>query len=119
MDNFYFNGIGQQVISYYTDYRTLEDGCVVALLSGAKRPSAGDDFVGVCLKADLLYPRCSRIQIGGIATVKYSGETAPTGGKYNYLVSDGTGGVKVAETSKKPRYVIEVDKTNCTAKIIL
>lgn len=71
--------------------------------------SKGNEVAGVVTAVSRGKDACS-VQLRGFVTLPYSGTTAPSLG-YNALEADGTGGVKVGESSVRERLVVEVDST--------
>lgn len=59
--------------------------------------SNGNDIIGVCVKI-LSETECLIALRGSVVTLAYSGTTEPSLG-YNYLVGDGDGGVKLADSA--------------------
>lgn len=59
--------------------------------------SKGNNIVGVCVKI-LSETECLIALRGSVVTLAYSGTTEPSLG-YNYLVGDGDGGVKLADSA--------------------
>ena len=56
--------------------------------------------------------------MGGMATVSYSGNSAPAAG-WNTLVADGDGGVSVVSTGGKSYIAVDVDTSAKTVTIVL
>ena len=72
----------------------------------------GNYIAGVCVKI-LSASECVIALQGSVVTLPYSGSTAPTLG-YNYLVADGNGGVKVADSAACNSLVWSKDEENMT-----
>ena len=56
--------------------------------------------------------------MGGMATVSYSGNSAPAAG-WNTLAADGDGGVSVVSTGGKSYLAVDVDTSAKTVTIVL
>lgn len=74
--------------------------------------SKGNDIVGVCVQI-LSASECVIALRGSVVTLSYSGTPAPSLG-YNYLVADGDGGVKLADSSACNSLVWSNDEENKT-----
>lgn len=109
-----FQGVGQVCATFLGG--GLSEGQVVRM-SGRETVGAcgdGDAFCGVtvCCKDDA----CS-VQVGGFATVKYSG-TVPGAG-WAELCANGSGGVRKAESGGMRRLVVDADTAEKTVTIML
>lgn len=74
--------------------------------------SKGNNIVGVCVKI-LSETECLIALRGSVVTLAYSGTTEPSLG-YNYLVGDGDGGVKLADSAACYSLVWSKDAENKT-----
>lgn len=74
--------------------------------------SKGNNIVGVCVKI-LSETECLIALRGSVVTLPYTGTAAPSLG-YNYLVADGDGGVKLADSSACNSLVWSKDEENKT-----
>ncbi len=77
--------------------------------------AAGDSFCGV---ANTVGGGYASVQMGGFATLGYTGTTAPAVG-YNLLAGDGSGGVKVVTEGGRNMLVIRVDTAGKTVGVML
>ncbi len=112
-----FDGIGQAVATFQTA-EGMETGKAVAMTgSGAVGlGTSGDLPCGVTVGAER--GGAVAVQIAGVATVAYSGETAPTVG-YCALTCDGKGMLAKAEGSGLTCLVLAVDETAKTVTVKL
>jgi outer membrane scaffolding protein for murein synthesis (MipA/OmpV family) len=79
--------------------------------------AAGDNFAGMAVSVSHGGDACS-VQLGGVVTASYTGDTAPTAG-FCTLAADGSGGVKVAATGGRSHLVISADTTAKTVTFVL
>ncbi|MBR3641667.1 MAG: hypothetical protein IKN53_06535 [Oscillibacter sp.] len=114
--NISYEGIGQWAATFLCD--GAEVGEVVKMSDqGTVSPcDAEDDFAGVVIAKSRDEAACT-VALGGMATVTYSGESAPEVGR-NALVADGNGGVTVDEDGRE-YLAVEVDTSAKTVTIVL
>ena len=116
--NYSYEGIGQWCATFAGSQ--AEEGQVVKLTAGKTVGpcAAGDGFCGV-VRAVAHDGKACTVQLGGLASVKYSG-TAPAVG-YTELMADGSGGVsKPGENQSGSSYlVLSVDSAADKAVIKL
>lgn len=79
--------------------------------------AAGNDFAGMAVSVSHGGDACS-VQLGGIVTAAYTGDTAPTVG-FGTLAADGSGGVKVVASGGRSHLIVSVDTTAKTATFVL
>lgn len=110
-----YEGIGQWCATFACE--GVREGTTVKVsANGTVSACAADEkFCGVVAAVGRDGKACS-VQLGGLASVKYSGET-PTAG-YCTLAADGDGGVKVSESGRE-RPVVAVDTAAKTVTIVL
>lgn len=110
-----FEGIGAWSATFLSD--GAAEGQVVKLSAAhtVKNCAAGDAFCGVC--GPVRQGVCA-VQLGGLACVPYSGETAPAVGM-TALAADGSGGVCAAKTGGAAYLVTDVDEDRgvCVIKL--
>lgn len=110
--NISYEGIGHFSVTFpATDCAV---GAVCKMGSDGKMTGCadGDKFCGV---AEVVTQEAAAVQVGGFATVSYTG-TAPAAGYVN-LCADGNGGVKAGQG--KEYLVAAVDETAMTVTIML
>ena len=115
--NISYEGIGQWAATFACDGVT--EGHVVKISGSgtvAKCAAAGS-FDGVVLSVGRDGKACS-VAMGGMATVSYSGNSAPAAG-WNTLAADGDGGVSVVSTGGKSYLAVDVDTSAKTVTIVL
>ncbi len=97
----------------------VSEGMVVKAGAGdmAAKCSAQDGFIGVVRAVGHDGKACS-VQLGGLAAVRYSGETAPSVG-YGKLSADAAGGVSVDAAKGREYLILAVDSAAETAVIKL
>ncbi len=97
----------------------VSEGMVVKAAAGgtAAKCSAQDGFIGVVRAVGRDGKACS-VQLGGLARVSYSGDTAPGVG-YGKLSADDAGGVSVDAAKGREYLVLAVDSAAKTAVIKL
>lgn len=116
--NISFEGIGEWCATFGCGAGVSEGITVKAGADGtAAKCSAQDGFCGVVRAVARDGKACS-VQLGGLAKVGYSGETAPSVG-YGKLSADGAGGVSVDAGKGREYLVLSVDSTEKTAVIKL
>jgi hypothetical protein len=111
-----FNGCNEKAVTFIAD-DDLTVGMPVKIsanntVSGC---SAGDSFCGICTSVRNGY---ATVQLGGFATLPFTGTTDPSLG-YCMLAADGTGGVKVAATGGRSLLVVSVDTSRDNVGIML
>ena len=114
-----FEGVGQVAATFQVDdEKAVLPGMAVALTDNGTvvEVSVGTDPGGVLLGG--VRGGAAAVQIGGVARVGYSGDTAPAVG-WQSLVCDGTGGVKAVTTGGLKCLVLSVDAADKTAVIKL
>ena len=114
-----YQGIGEWCATLRCGAGVCEDAVVGIGASGtAVECGAGDDFCGV-VRAVAHDGKACTVQLGGLASVKYSG-TAPAVG-FSELVADGSGGVsKPGDNQNGSSYlVLSVDSAAGKAVIKL
>ena len=114
-----FEGIGEVTATFLLE----EDGTVkpgdVVCLSGNDTVGLGTAGTIPCgVAATVAEDGCIGVQIGGLAEVAYSGETAPAAG-WNTLAADGQGGVSTVKTGGRAYLAVSVDTGAQTALIML
>lgn len=111
-----YEGIGAWCATFAGD--GAEEGEVVKASANGTAAvcAAGESFCGVVAAVSRDKTAYS-VQLAGFATVKYSGETAPTVG-YCTLAADGDGGVSV-QAGGRSYLVVEVNAAESTATIML
>jgi hypothetical protein len=112
-----FEGIGETVVTFYNNGAAAGDAVKLSANGKVAEAASGERFMGVCTSAEADF---AAVQISGVVTMPYTG-TAPSVG-YGYLLSDGTGGVKVDSASTKTGgeyLILDVDTTAKTAAFIL
>ncbi len=107
-----FEGIGEQVISFYNSETTPAKAGEPVKLGGngeVAAAGAGEKFFGVVIDGDNEH---AAVQTGGYIRLSYTGASAPAAG-FASLTADGDGGVKLAATGDGARehLVIDVDTT--------
>ena len=115
--NVSYEGIGQWAATFAcTD---VSEGQVVKVSgSGTVAKCADNDgFEGAVLSVARDGKACS-VAMGGMATVSYSGNSAPAAG-WNTLAADGDGGVSVVSTGGKSYLAVDVDTSAKTVTIVL
>ena len=115
--NISYEGIGQWAATFAcTD---VSEGQVVKVSgSGTVAACAANGvFDGVVLSVGRDGKACS-VAMGGMATVSYSGNSAPAAG-WNTLAADGDGGVSVVSTGGKSYLAVDVDTSGKTVTSVL
>ena len=97
----------------------VREGAVVKISGSAQvgACSAGDAFCGVAAAVSRTQDACS-VTLGGLVSVNYSGDSAPSAG-LTKLSADGKGGVQVDEENGSAYWVAAVDTAAKTATIRL
>ena len=115
--NISYQGIGACCATFACE--GISEGALVKVsASGTVEACAEDnDFCGVVLAVGRDGKACT-VQLGGLATVPYSGETAPALG-YDTLAADDAGGVKAVTTGGRSHLVLEKDTGAGTVTIML
>ena len=111
-----FEGIGESVVTFYNSKTAAAGAGVPVKMSGNGEVCAcadGDRFFAAALACDTDF---AAVQTGGYVKLAYSG-TAPAVG-FAKLVSNGDGGVKLAETGGE-FLVVDVDTVGKTAGLML
>ncbi len=112
-----FEGIGQAVATFQTEAE-LSAGQAVAL-TGSSTVGLGESGALPCgVTAGAARNGAVAVQIAGMVTVAYSGETAPKAG-YESLTCDGKGMLVKAEDSGLTCLVLAVDETAKTVTVKL
>ena len=78
---------------------------------------AGDCICGTVAAVGRDKKACS-VQLGGLVTVPYTGESAPAAG-WNTLAADGNGGVSVVTSGGRSYLTVEVNTAGKTVTIML
>ena len=113
-----YQGIGEWCATLRCGAGVCEDAVVGIGASGtAVECGAGDDFCGV-VRAIAHDGRACSVQLGGLATVCYSGEETPRSG-FGRLAADGVGGVCVSAEKGREYLILDVDSTEKTVVIKL
>ena len=113
-----YQGIGEWCATFGCGAGVSEDTVVKVGADGAAaRCGAEDAFCGVVRSVARDGKACS-VQLGGLATVCYSGEEAPKSG-CGRLVADGVGGVCVSAEKGREYLILDVDSTEKTVVIKL
>ena len=96
-----------------------EEGKVVKVSANGtvSKCAANDGFCGVVAAMGRDGKACS-VQLGGLVTVTYSGDNAPTVG-WNTLAADGNGGVSVVTSGGRSYLAVETDAVGKTVTIML
>ena len=112
-----YQGIGEWCATFGCG--EVSEGCVVKAGADntAVKCSAQDGFCGVVRAVARDKKACS-VQLGGLARVSYSGDTAPTVG-YGKLSADGNGGVSVDASKGREYLILAVDTAGKSAVIRL
>lgn len=76
--------------------------------------ASGSDVFGI-VKESSEY--CATVQVSGYTKIKYASGTPSTG--YGYLSGDGKGGITIAESGKKPVFIMAADTENSEIAVIL
>lgn len=76
--------------------------------------SASNDVFGIVKESN---DYCATVQVSGYAKIKYASGTPSCG--YGYLSGDGSGGITVADSGKKPVYIIGKDTEKSEIAVIL
>lgn len=111
-----FEGVGQTAATFQVEGE-VQPGMTVALTKNGTVSKGADDALPCGVVLGGVRGGAAAVQIGGVATVGYSG-TAPAVG-WKALACDGTGGVKTVTTGGLQRLVLAVDTTAKTAVIKL
>lgn len=111
-----FEGVGQTAATFQVEGE-VQPGMTVALTKNGTVSKGAADALPCGVVLGGVRGGAAAVQIGGVATVGYSG-TAPTVG-WKALACDGTGGVKTVTTGGLQRLVLAVDTTAKTAVIKL
>ena len=101
-----YEGIGALYATFSCGALTEGAPVRVSAAGTAAACGKGNEIAGVAKAVSRGKDACS-VQLRGFVTLPYSG-TAPSLG-YNALVADGSGGVKVSDSSARQRLVVEVD----------
>ena len=107
-----YDGIGEWCATFGCG--KVKEGDVVKVSANG---SAGDSFCGV-VRAIAHDGKACSVQLGGIATVNYSGENAPIPG-YGKLSADAAGGVSVDASKGREYLILAADSTAKTVTIKL
>lgn len=113
-----FEGVGQVAATFRVDDSKAQPGMAVTLTANGAvgTGTAGKLPCGVLLGG--VRGGAAAVQIGGVAEVAYSGETAPAVG-WQELVCDGAGGVKAVTAGGVKWLVLSVDTDAETAVVKL
>ena len=117
--NIGFQGIGETAATFKVEEGVelkRGDGVVITGNGEVGLGGDGDKLCGVVLHAD--EDGYASVQIGGLAEVGYSGDTAPVVG-WEMLCADGAGKVKSVDADGVSCMVISVDEDAMTAVIKL
>lgn len=76
--------------------------------------TSGNDVFGIVKES---YDLCATVQVSGYAKIKYKLGTPNFG--FGYLSGDGSGGVTIAESGKKPVYILGRDTEKSEITVIL
>ena len=113
-----FNGIGEQVVTFYSkDTAKAKPGAPVKISSAGEVSSCadGDRFCGICVSEKEGF---AAVQTGGYVTAVYAG-TAPAVG-YGRLAAGGGDTVKTAASTAGAEYlIVEVDTAANTVGFFL
>lgn len=110
-----YNGFNEQYLTVKTNSEIAAGAPVCVNESG--------DFVVCNSSSDVFgivkesYDSCATVQVSGYAKIKYASGTPKCG--YSYLSGDGNGGIIIAESGKKPVYVLSKDTANSEIAVIL
>lgn len=112
-----FNGMGSMVVTFQANSATAGKIAGMAGNNMVANASGGVAPVGIILNKRGNH---AAVQIQGYAQVKYSGDTAPSLG-WNQLVTDGTGGLRLAASGEAGRtcLVVSRDTENKTMGLFL
>lgn len=110
-----FNGISEQVVTFYDDGAEKGKVCKVSSSGGVKTCSSGERFMGIVINCDGSF---AEVQTEGCVTVGYSGTTAPSVGYVN-LASDANGNVMVPGSGGFGYLVLEVNSNDKVVTIYL
>lgn len=97
----------------------MKEGDVVKVSANGSADvcGAGDSFCGV-VRAIARDGKACSVQLGGIATVNYSGENAPIPG-YGKLSADAAGGVSIDASKGREYLILAADSAAKTVTIKL
>ena len=113
-----YQGIGEWCATFKRGADVSEDTVVkTGAENTAEKCGAEDAFCGV-VRAIAHDGRACSVQLGGLATVCYSGEQTPRSG-CGRLVADGVGGVCVSAEKGREYLILDVDSTEKTVVIKL
>ena len=112
-----YDGIGEWCATFGCGKVKEGDVVKVSANGSADACGAGDSFCGV-VRAIARDGKACSVQLGGIATVNYSGESAPIPG-YGKLSADAAGGVSVDASKGREYLILAADSTAKTVTIKL
>ena len=113
-----YEGIGAWCATFAAGTGAEEGKVVKVSANGTvSKCAANDGFCGVVAAMGRDGKACS-VQLGGIATVNYSGENAPIPG-YGKLSADAAGGVSVDASKGREYLILAADSTAKTVTIKL
>lgn len=110
-----YNGFNEKYLTINTNSK-LEVGAPVCINGSGDFivcDSANDAF-GIVKESN---EYCATVQVSGYIKIKYVSGTPNYG--YAYLCGDGKGGVTVAETGKRPVYIVGKDTEKSEIAVIL
>lgn len=112
-----YGGIGAWCATFACE--NMSEGALVKVSASGKVEACAenDDFCGAVLAVSRDGKSCT-VQLSGLVTVPYSGETVPALG-YAALAADGAGGVKAVTTGGHSHLVLEQDTDAGTVTIML
>lgn len=114
-----FEGIGEVMATFLKDEdSTVKPGQVVCITGNGEVGLGTAGTVPCGVAATVSKDGYVGVQIGGLAEVAYSGDTAPTAG-WNTLAADGAGGVSIPAKGGASYLVVSVDTTAETALVKL
>ena len=112
-----YEGIGQWAATFACG--DVGEGQVVKISENGAVDACqtGDSFAGAVLAVGRDGGACT-VALGGVVTIRYSGETAPTVGWVN-LAADGGGGVTAVSAGGRSYLALDVDSAAKTVTFVL
>ena len=112
-----YEGIGEWCATFVCGAVSEGDIVKVSANGTVGKCTAGDGFCGV-VRAVAHDGKACTVQLGGLATVNYSGENAPIPG-YGKLSADAAGGVSVDASKGREYLILAADSAAKTVTIKL
>lgn len=110
-----YNGFNEKYLTVKTDKKLAVGAPVCVNESGYFMTcDSAHDVFGIVKESN---DSCATVQVSGYVKIKYASGTPSCG--FGYLSGDGNGGITVAESGKKPVYILGKDIEKSEIAVIL